>query len=119
MRLSKTNLLIIGIVPIIMGLIIIYNFWIAITTLQPRGMTTFFIFDQLIIIGAAAFLGASIYWGIMVYYTYLLQENEIIIQSNFTRLAGSGTLHLENAKKLINKVLQDIKASEDRLKPRQ
>lgn len=117
MRLSKNNLLIIGIVPIILALIIIYNFWTAIQTLLPLGMTTYLIYDQLVVIGAAVFLGASVYWGILVYYIYLIQENEVLIQDNFTQLAGSGTAHLENAKKLIGKVLEDIKATE--LKPHQ
>ncbi len=119
MRLSKNSLLIIGIVPVVIGLMIIYNFWTAITALYPKGMTTYYIFDQLKIIGAAIFLGASVYWCIIIYYTYLLQENEVLIQNHFAQLTGSGTSHLENAKKLINKLLQDVKASEDRLKPHQ
>ncbi len=58
------------------------------------------------------FLGASVYWGILVYYIYMLQENEVLIQDNFNELAGSGTKHLENAKTLIGQVLDDIKTSE-------
>ena len=116
MRLSKTNLIIIGIVPIVFGLVIMYNFWTAIQELYPRGMTTYLVFDQLVAIGAAVLLGASIYWGILVYYIYLLQENEVLIQNNFSQLERSGTKHLESAKKLINQVLVDIKASE-KLKP--
>ncbi len=119
MRLTKNNLLIIWIVPIILGLLIIYNFWIAIGNLYPRGMTTYLIFNQLVIIGAAVFFGMSLYWSILIYYVYLLQENEVLVQSNFTTLATSGTQHLENAKKLIGQVLKDIKASEDKLKPHQ
>ena len=118
MRLSKNNLLIIGIVPIILALIIMYNFWIAIEKLYPLGLTTFMIFDQIVVIGAAAFLGASVYWCILVYYIYLMQENEVFIQDNFTQLAGSGTAHLQNAKTLIAKVLDDIKITE-RIKPQQ
>ncbi|VVB90461.1 Uncharacterised protein [uncultured archaeon] len=119
MRLTKNNLLLIWIVPIILGLVIIYNFWIAVTKLYPLGMTTYLIFNQLVIIGAALFLGISVYWSILVYYVYLLQENEVLVQDNFSQLATSGTKHLENAKTLINKVLVDIKASEDKLKTRQ
>jgi hypothetical protein len=89
-----------------------YNFWISITTLYPLGRSTYLLFDQLVVIGAALFIGASIYWGILVYYIYLLQEHEITIQTNFEELAGSGTKHLESAKKLINQVLEDIKTSE-------
>jgi hypothetical protein len=118
MRLSKNNLVIIGIVPIILGLIIMYNFWIAIEQLYPLGMTTYLIFDQIVVIGAAVFLGTSVYWCILVYYIYLMQENEVFIQDNFTQLAGSGTAHLQNAKKLIAKVLDDIKVTE-RIKPQQ
>jgi len=112
MRLSKINLLIIGIVPIIFGLVIIYNFWISIQNLYPQGYTTYLVYDQLIAIGAAVFLGASIYWCILVYYIYMLQENEVLIQKNFDQLAGSGTKHLENAKTVINQLLEDIKTSE-------
>lgn len=118
MRLSKNNLVIIGIAPIIIGLIIMYNFWIAIEKLYPLGMTTYLVFDQMVIIGAAVFLGGSVYWGILVYYIYLMQENEVFIQDNFTQLAGSGTAHLQNAKGLIAKVLDDIKVTE-RIKPQQ
>lgn len=117
MRLSKNNLTIIAIVPIILGLVIMYNGWIAVQTLFPLGMTTYLIYNQLVVIGAAVFLGSSVYWGIVIYYIYMIQENEVLIQDNFTQLAGSGTLHLENAKKLINKVLEDIKATE--IKPQQ
>ncbi len=116
MRLSKSNLLLIWIVPIIFGVIIMYNFWTAITALYPLGKTTYMIYNQLVAIGAAVFLGVSVYWSILMYYIYLLQENEIVIQNNFTRLAGSGTSHLESAKKLIHDVLDDIKTSEDKLK---
>lgn len=118
MRLSKNNLLLIGIVPIILALVIGFNFFDAIGILKPGGMTTFLIYDQLVIIGAAIFIGGSIYWGILVYYIHLMQENEVDIQDNFTQLAGSGTAHLENARKLIGKVLDDIKVAE-RLKPLQ
>jgi len=117
MRLSKNNLIILAIVPIIIGLVIMYNGWIAVQTLFPLGMTTYLIYDQLVVIGAAVFLGSSVYWGILIYYIFMIQENEVLIQDNFTQLAGSGTAHLENAKKLINKVLEDIKATE--LKPQQ
>lgn len=116
MRLSKNNLLIIWIVPIIVSLFIMYNFWIAISKLYPLGMTTYLIFNQLIMIGIAIFLGASIYWSIIIYYIYLMQENEVLVQDNFSKLAGSGTLHLQNAKGLISKLLNDIKASEEKLK---
>jgi len=51
----------------------------------------------------------SVYWGILVYYIYMIQENELIIQDNFNQLAGSGTRHLENAKNLIGQVLDDIR----------
>lgn len=118
MRLSKNNLLILAIVPIILGIVIMYNAWIAVQTLFPLGMTTYLIYNQLVVIGAAVFLGGSAYWAILVYYIHLIQENEVLIQDNFNQLAGSGTAHLENAKGLISKVLGDIKTTE-RLKPQQ
>lgn len=115
MRLSKNNLLLLGILPIVLSLIIFYNFVAAINILRPGGMTTAMIYYQLIGIASAMFLGAVVYWGILVYYIYLIQQNEIILQDNFTQLAGSGTAHLQNAKKLISKVLDDIKSTD--LKP--
>ncbi len=122
MRLSKNNLTIIGILPIILGLVIMYNFWTAIQTLAiqapPIGNSVRLIYAPLVIIGAAIFLGASVYWCILVYYIYMIQENEVFIQDNFTQLAGSGTAHLQNAKALIGKVLDEIKVTE-RLKPQQ
>jgi hypothetical protein len=112
MRLSKTNILLIGIVPIIFGLIIIYFYFDSINELFPRGLTVYRVHDQLVVIGIAGFLGMSIYWSILVYYIYMIQENELLIQDNFNQLAGSGTRHLENAKNLIGQVLDDIKKSE-------
>lgn len=121
MRLSKNNLLIIGIVPIIFGLIMIYNFGFAIQTMAgstpPLGNSVRLIFWPLVIIGGAVFIGGVIYWCILVYYIYLMQKSEVVIQDNFTQLAGSGTAHLESAKKLIAKVLEDIKTVEH--KPQQ
>lgn len=117
MRISKNNLLIIWIVPIILSLVIMYNFWISVSKLYPLGMTTYLVFNQMVVIGAAIFLGGSVYWSALIYYVYLLQENEVLIQDNFTQLAGSGTKHLENARKLISRVLEDIRATE--LKPQQ
>ncbi len=112
MRLSKTNILIIGIVPIIFGLIIIYNYFISLDILYKHGLTIYHAYKQLVVIGIAGFLGMSVYWSILIYYIYMIQENEILIQNNFDNLAGSGTKHLENAKSLIGKVLDDIKARE-------
>jgi hypothetical protein len=112
MRLSKTNILLTGIVPIIFGLIIIYNYFVSIDKLLPGGMTVSKVHDQLVVMGIAGFLGLSIYWSILVYYIYNIQENELLIQDNFNQLAGSGTKHLENARNLIGQVLDDIKTSE-------
>src|SRR4030065_1064450 len=112
MRLNKNNLLVIGIIPIIVGLIIFYTFIAAINILRPLGMTTAVVYYQLLGISTALFLGAVIYWGILVYYISLIQENEVFLQDNFTQLAGSGTAHLQTAKKLIAQVLQDIKSTE-------
>jgi hypothetical protein len=117
MRLTKNKLLILGIIPIFLGLFIIYFFISAIDELRPGGKTTSMIYYQLLAISGAMFIGASIYWGILVYYVYLLQENEVFIQDNFTQLAGSGTAHLKNAKTLISKVLDEIKSTD--IKPHQ
>ncbi len=115
MRLSKINILLLGIVPIIFGLIIVYNYFVSIDKLLPLGLTVSKVHAQLVVIGIAGFLGLSIYWSILVYYIYMMQENELLIQDNFSQLAGSGTKHLENAKNLIGQVLDDIKTS-DKLK---
>lgn len=112
MRLSKTNLILIGIVPIVFGLFILYNYFVSLDLLLPNGLTVAKTYSQLVVIGVAGFLGLSIYWCILVYYIYMIQENEILIQDNFTELAGSGTKHLENARNLIGQVLKDIKATE-------
>jgi len=112
MRLSKNNLLVVGIIPIIIGLIIFYILIEAINILQPGGMTTAMVYYQLLGIATAMLVGAVVYWVILVYYIYLIQENEVFIQDNFTQLAGSGTAHLQNAKELISQVLQDIKSTE-------
>ncbi len=112
MRLSKNNLLVIGIIPIVIGLIIFYNFISAINILQPGGKTAAMVYYQLLGIATAMLVGAVVYWVILVYYIFLIQENEVFIQDNFTQLAGSGTAHLQNAKKLITQVLQDIKSTE-------
>jgi hypothetical protein len=74
------------------------------------------IFFQVAIIGIAVFLGLVLYWSIVIYYIHLMQENEVKIQDNFVELAGSGTSHLSNAKRLIVKVLEGIKLNEDKLK---
>ncbi len=116
MRLTKNNLLIVGIVPIIFGLVMIYNFGSAVQKLAsappPVGNSAVLLYTPLVVIGAAVFIGGTIYWCILVYYIYLIQQNEVVIQDNFTQLAGSGTAHLESAKKLIAKVLEDIKTVE-------
>ncbi len=115
MRLSKINILLIGIVPIIFGLIIVFNYFVSIDKLDPLGLTVAKVHDQLVVIGIAGFLGLSIYWSILIYYIFMIQENEILIRDNFNHLAGSGTRHLENARNLIGQVLDDIKTS-DKLK---
>lgn len=112
MRLSKTNIILIGIVPIIFGIVILINYFSSIEELLTNGLTVSKVYNQLVVIGIAGFLGLSLYWSILVYYIYMMQENELLIQDNFNQLAGSGTKHLENAKNLIGQVLDDIKTSE-------
>ncbi|GFO98031.1 hypothetical protein ig2599ANME_2242 [groundwater metagenome] len=112
MRLSKTNIFLIGIVPIIFGLIVVYNYFVSLDILYQGGLTVYRVHGQLVVIGIAGFLGMTVYWSILVYYIYMMQENELLIQDNFNQLAGSGTKHLENAKNLIGQVLEDIKTRE-------
>lgn len=112
MRLSKTNIFLIGIVPIIFGIVILINYFSSLEALLINPLTVSKVYSQLVVIGIAGFLGISIYWCILVYYIYNIQENEMLVQDNFNQLAGSGTRHLENAKNLIGQVLDDIKTSE-------
>ncbi len=117
MRLSKNNLILIGIIPIVFGLIIYLNFIWAINKLEPGGKTAAMIYYQLLGIATAMFIGAIIYWALLVHYINLMQESEALIQDNFTQLAGSGTAHLQHAKKIIGKVLDEIKSAQQ--KPQQ
>jgi len=47
----------------------------AINILQPLGQSTSLIYDQLVVIGVFSFLALAVYWCVMMYLIYLLQEN--------------------------------------------
>ncbi len=96
MRLSKQSLILAIIVPLVFGLIIIWNFMSAINTLVkavPDGSTAI-IYDQLVYIGIFSFLALAVYWCVMVYLIHLLQENLAILDANLDKAANIGAKHL-------------------------
>jgi len=114
MRLSKQSLILAIIVPLIFGVIIILNFMSAINTLVevvPEGSTAK-IYDQLVYIGIFSFLGLTVYWGVMVYLIYLLQENLATLDSNLDKAADIGAKHLSESKNLLNQVISILKRYE-------
>ena len=112
MRLSKQSLILAIIVPLIFGLIIIWNFMSAINTLKPLGQSTALIYDQLFFIGIFSFLALAVYWCVMVYLIYLLQENLAILDSNLDKAADIGAKHLSESKNLLNQVISILKRYE-------
>lgn len=112
MRLSKQSLILATIVPLIFGLIIIWNFMTAIDKLYDLQGSTFIIYSQLVYIGIFAFLALAVYWCIMVYLIYLLQENLLILDSNLDKAADIGAKHLSDSKNLLNQVISILKRYE-------
>jgi hypothetical protein len=112
MRLSKQSLILAIIVPLIFGLIIIWNFMSAINTLKPLGQSTALIYDQLFFIGIFSFLALAVYWCVMVYLIYLLQENLAILDANLDKAADIGAKHLSESKNLLNQVISILKRYE-------
>ena len=112
MRLSKQSLILAIIVPLIFGLIIIWNFMSAINTLKPLGQSTALIYDQLFFIGIFSFLALAVYWCVMVYLIYLLQENLAILDANLDKAADIGAKHLSESKNLLNQVINILKRYE-------
>ncbi len=112
MRLSKQNLIIATLVPLIFGLLILYNFIAAINILQPLGQSTSMIYDQLLWIGITGFLALAVYWCIMMYLIYLLQENLQILDANLDKAADIGAKHLSESKNLLNQVISILKRYE-------
>jgi uncharacterized membrane protein len=112
MKLSKQSLILATIVPLIFGVIILLNFKEAIDILDPLGGSTNLIYDQLIVIGIFAFLALSVYWCIMMYLIYLLQENLIRLDSNLDKAADIGAKHLSESKSLLNQIISILKRYE-------
>ena len=112
MKLSKQSLILATIVPLIFGLVILLKFKEAIDILDPLGGSTHLIYDQLIIIGIFAFLALSVYWCVMMYLIYLLQENLMVLDSNLDKAADIGAKHLSESKSLLNQVINILKRYE-------
>lgn len=114
MRLSKQTLILATIVPLIFGIIILWNFMSAIDTLAtlvPDGSTAK-IYNQLVNIGVFSFLALAVYWSVMMYLIYLLQENLMILDANLDRAADIGAKHLTESKNLLNQVIAILKRYE-------
>ncbi|MFZ3058765.1 MAG: hypothetical protein WA102_03405 [Candidatus Methanoperedens sp.] len=112
MRLSKQSLIIATIVPLIFGVVIISNYIDALNILQPLGQSTFLIYNQAVIIGVFSFLALAVYWCVMMYLIYLLQENLQILDANLDKAADIGAKHLTESKNLLNQVIAILKRYE-------
>ncbi|MBU3967515.1 MAG: hypothetical protein KKG76_09090 [Euryarchaeota archaeon] len=112
MKLSKQSLILATIVPLIFGVVILLNFKDAIDILDPLGGSTHLIYEQLIAIGIFAFLALSVYWCVMMYLIYLLQENLMTLDSNLDKAADIGAKHLSESKSLLNQVISILKRYE-------
>lgn len=112
MRLSKQSLILATIIPLLFGIIIIWNFMSAINTLAPLGQSTAKIYDQLVYIGLFSFLALAVYWCVMVYLIYLLQENLLTLDENLDKAADIGAKHLSESKNLLNQVISILKRYE-------
>jgi uncharacterized membrane protein len=112
MKLSKQSLIIATIVPLVFGVIILYNFMGAINILQPLGQSTALIYGQLVVIGIVSFLALAVYWCVMMYLIYLLQENLLVLDANLDKAADIGAKHLSDSKNLLNQVISILKRYE-------
>ena len=112
MKLSKQSLTIATIVPLIFGVIILYNFLKAINILQPLGQSTALIYNQLVVMGILVFIALSVYWCVMMYLIYLLQENLFQLDTNLEKAADIGSKHLTESKNLLNQVINILKRYE-------
>ncbi len=112
MRLSKQSLILATIVPMIFGVVILWNFMDAIGILQPLGQSTSLIYSQLVVIGIFSFLALAVYWCVMMYLIYLLQENLQILDANLDKAADIGAKHLTESKNLLNQVIAILKRYE-------
>lgn len=114
MKLSKQSLILATIVPLIFGIIILYNFISAINTLEPLGQSTHMVYTQLLYIGIFSFLALAVYWCVMMYLIYLLQENLFLLDANLDKAADIGAKHLSESKNLLNQVISILKRYESR-----
>ena len=112
MRLSKQSLVLATIIPLVFGIIILWKFIEAINILDPLGQSTHKIYYQLVNIGIFSFLALAVYWGVMVYLIYLLQENLSTLDSNLDKAADIGAKHLSESKNLLNQVIGILKRYE-------
>jgi len=112
MRLSKQSLILAVIIPLLFGLVILWNFKSAIDTLKPLGQSTSLIYNELVVIGVFSFLALAVYWCVMVYLIHLLQENMAILDENLDKAADIGAKHLSESKNLLNQVISILKRYE-------
>ncbi len=112
MKLSKQSLILATIVPLVFGITILYNFVRAINILQPVAPSTALIYNQLYAIGVLLIMTLSIYWCVMMYLIYLLQENLLILDKNLDKAADIGAKHLSESKSLLNQVISILKRYE-------
>jgi|SRR3972149_4172730 len=112
MRLSKQSLVLATVIPLIFGIIILGSFMSAINVLEPLGQSTAKIYDQLVYIGISSFLALAVYWSVMVYLIYLLQENLLTLDSNLDKAADIGAKHLSDSKNLLNQVISILRRYE-------
>lgn len=112
-RLSKANLVIAALVPIICGAIVMYYFFDALNVLYPyKAYTASLINSQLSVIGAFLYIGFIIYWSVMIYLIYLLQESLVLLDANLDRAADIGARHLQESKTLLKQVIDILKKFE-------
>ncbi len=112
MRLNKQSLIIATIVPLIFGVIILWKYIEAINILYDLRQSTFQIYDQAVVIGVFSILTFAVYWCVMMYLIYLLQENLIILDANLGKAADIGAKHLTESKNLLNQVIAILKRYE-------
>ncbi len=112
MRLSKQSLILATIVPLIFGVIILVSFKEAIDILKPLDQSTSLVYNQLVTIGVFSFLALAVYWCVMMYLIYLLQENLLSLDDNLGKAADIGAKHLTESKNLLNQVIAILKRYE-------
>ena len=112
MRLSKQSLILATIVPLIFGVIILSNYIDALNVLQPLKQSTYLIYNQAVTIGVFVFLTFAVYWCVMMYLIYLLQENLLTLDANLDKAADIGAKHLTESKNLLNQVIAILKRYE-------